>query len=160
MDAFFSTFASMRPQLERIAYRILRSHAEAQAVIDIIAIRFRLQSAVLDAPADPRAWLLAATSRLAIERCTVGEVRRRETGQAPPAPSDRASVLLEDILTATVAALERLEPDTRLAFLLHDIFDAEIPEVATTLGRGESECRELVECARRELHRHHHRHMP
>lgn len=160
MDDSISTFTAMRPQLERIAYRILGSHAEAQAVVDSVSVRFRWQSAVLDAPADPKAWLVTATSRLALERWTAGEARRGETDQSPAPTSDRIATLMEDILTATLVALEQLDPDARLAFLLCDIFDADLAEVAVTLGRNEAECRDLVDCARQELHRHHHRKVP
>ena len=160
MEESISTFTAMRPQLERIAYRILRSHAEAQAVVDSVSVRFRWQSAVLDAPADPKAWLVTATSRLALERWTAGEARQGDTDPAPAPASDRIATLMEDILTATLVALEQLEPDARLAFLLHDIFDADLAELATTLGRNESECRDLVDGARQELHRHHHRKVP
>ena len=160
MDDSISTFTAMRPQLERIAYRILRSHAEAQAVVDSVSVRFRWQSAVLDAPADPKAWLVTATSRLALERWTAGGARRGETDRSPAPTSDRIATLMEDILTATLVALEQLDPDARLAFLLYDIFDADLTEVSMTLGRNEAECRELVDCARQELHRHHHRKVP
>ena len=160
MDDPISTFTAMRPQLERIAYRILRSRAEAQAVVDSVSVRFRWQSAVLDAPSDPKAWLVTATSRLALERWTAGRARRGETDRSPAPASDRIATLTEDILTATLVALEQLDPDARLAFLLHDIFDADLAEVATTLGRNEAECRDLVDGARQELHRHHHRKVP
>lgn len=160
MDESTSTFAAMRPQLERIALRILRSRAEAQAVVDSVCVRFRWQSAVLDAPGDPKAWLVTATSRLALERWTAGQARPGWADQSSAPASGRIAARMEDILTATLVALERLEPDARLAFLLHDIFDAGIAEVATTLGRNESECRDLLEGARQELHRHHHRNVP
>jgi len=160
MDDSVSTFMAMRPQLERIAYRILRSHAEAQAVVDSVFLRFRWQAGVLDAPADPKAWLVTATSRLALERWTSGETRKADVEAPSPAAADRISMLMEDILTATLVALEQLEADARLAFLLYDIFDTDLAEVAMTLGRSELECRDLVDRARQGLHRHHHRQMP
>ena len=160
MDDSISTFTAMRPQLERIAYRILRSRAEAQAVVDSVSVRFRWQSAILDAPADPQAWLVTATSRLALERWTAGGTRPGDADPAPAPATDRIATLMEDILTATLVALEQLEPDARLAFLLHDIFDADLAEVAMTLARSEADCRDLVDCARQELHRHHHRKVP
>ena len=160
MDDSANTFVAMRAQLERIAFRILQSREEAQAVVDSVSLRFRWQTAILDAPADSRAWLVSATSRLAIERWTAGEASRSDGEASPPAMSDRIATLMEDILAATLLALEQLDPDARLAFLLHDIFDADLEEVAMALGRPGSECRGLVDRARELLHRHHHRKMP
>lgn len=160
MDDSISTITAMRPQLESIAYRILRSRAEAQAVVDSVSQRFRWHAAVFDAPVDPKAWLVKATSRLALERWTVGEAPRGDTDPSPAPASDRIATLVEDILTATFVALEQLEPDVRLAFLLYGIFDADLAEVAMTLGRNEAECRDLVDRARQELHRHHLRKVP
>jgi len=160
MDDPANTFTAMRPQLERIAFRILQSREDALAVVDNVALRFRWQSAILDAPTDSRAWLVSATSRLALERWAAGDARRSGAEASPPAAPHRIATLTEDILTATLVALERLDPDARLAFLLYDIFDADLDEVAMTLGRPESECRGLVDHARAVLHRHHHRQMP
>jgi len=123
-------------------------------------VQFRWQAARLDAPTDSRAWLVSATSRLALERWTAGEARRGGTEASPAAASRRIATLMEDILTATLVALERLEPDARVAFLLHDIFDAGLDEVALILGRPEADCRGLVDRARAVLHRHHHRQTP
>jgi RNA polymerase sigma-70 factor (ECF subfamily) len=160
MDDAISTFTAMRPQLERIAYRILRSHAQARAVVDSVSLSFRCQACVLEATADPKAWLVTATSRLALERLISGGARSDDSGRPPALASDPVMSLTDDILTATLVALEQLEPDARLAFLLHDIFDADLAEVATTLGRNEAECRDLMDRARQELHRHHHRDVP
>ena len=160
MDDSNSTFTALRPQLQRIAYRILGSHGDAQAVVDSIAARFRLQSTVRDASIDPTAWLISATSRLALERWRVGESQAGCAEPSPPIATSRIATLMEDILAATRVALEQLEPDARLAFLLHDIFDADLAELALTLGRNEADCLDLVERARQELHRHHHRQVP
>lgn len=157
MDESANTFTAMRPQLERIAFRILQSREEAQAVVDSISLRFRWQSAILDAPADSRAWLVSATSRLALERWTAGDARRGGVEDPLPAAPNRIAALMDDILTATLVALEQLDPDARLAFLLYDIFDADLAEVALTLGMSEADCRGLVDQARHALHRHHHR---
>jgi RNA polymerase sigma-70 factor (ECF subfamily) len=49
---------------------------------------------------------------------------------------------------AFLVVLERLAPEERAAFLLHDVFDAEYAEIARTLGRNEASCRQLVHRAR------------
>jgi RNA polymerase sigma-70 factor, ECF subfamily len=160
MDESANTFTAMRPQLERIAFRILQSREEARAVVDSVSLQFRWQASILGTPTDSRAWLMSATSRLALERWTAGDARRHGAEASPPNAPLRTAPLMEDILTATLVALEQLDPDARLAFLLHDIFDADLDEVVMTLGRPEADCRGLVDRARELLHRHPHRKTP
>lgn len=45
-------------------------------------------------------------------------------------------------------AMHCLEPETRAAFLLHEIFEASYEEIAMLLGLPEETCRCLVESAR------------
>jgi RNA polymerase sigma-70 factor (ECF subfamily) len=45
-------------------------------------------------------------------------------------------------------ALERLSPLERAAFLLHDVFDVDFPEIAVAIDRSEAACRQLAARAR------------
>jgi RNA polymerase sigma-70 factor (ECF subfamily) len=56
--------------------------------------------------------------------------------------------LANDLTYAFMLTLERLSPLERAAFLLHDVFDMDFREVAATLGRSESACRQLASRAR------------
>jgi RNA polymerase sigma-70 factor (ECF subfamily) len=47
--------------------------------------------------------------------------------------------------------LERLGPDERAVFLLHDVFDYDYREVARILARTEPSCRQIVHRARERL---------
>jgi RNA polymerase sigma-70 factor (ECF subfamily) len=44
--------------------------------------------------------------------------------------------------------LERLSPEERAAFILHDAFDCDYPTIARTLEKSEQACRKLVSRAR------------
>jgi RNA polymerase sigma-70 factor (ECF subfamily) len=44
--------------------------------------------------------------------------------------------------------LERLAPEERAAFLLHDVFDVGYAEIASVIDRSESACRQVVHRAR------------
>jgi len=46
-------------------------------------------------------------------------------------------------------ALDRLSPQERAAFLLHDVFEVPFSEIATMIGRSEPACRQLATRARR-----------
>jgi RNA polymerase sigma-70 factor (ECF subfamily) len=49
---------------------------------------------------------------------------------------------------AFLALLERLGPEERAAFLLHDVFDYDYPEVAKIVGKPEPTCRQMIHRAR------------
>ncbi len=108
----------------------------------------------MDDPLEPCAALLARLQPLALR--LLGS-----QAEAPATPATtRTAELTRDILAAVQVALEQLEPELRLAFLLHDVFDTDLAELALTLGRSEAGCRDLVERARRQVHRHRHRTAP
>ncbi len=65
-----------------------------------------------------------------------------------PAGPDRDLDLAEDLSIAFMTLLERLAPEERAAFLLHDVFDVGYGEIASTLDRSESACRQVVHRAR------------
>jgi RNA polymerase sigma-70 factor, ECF subfamily len=52
---------------------------------------------------------------------------------------------------AFLALLERLAPEERAAFLLHDVFESDYDEIAAALGKSEAACRQIVSRARRRV---------
>lgn len=108
----------------------------------------------MDDPLEPCAALLALLQPVALRM-----LGSQAGARAAPA-ANRIAALTRDILAAAQAALEQLEPEARLAFLLHDIFDADPAELALALGRSETDCRALVERARRQVHLPHERPAP
>ena len=66
--------------------------------------------------------------------------------QAPP--PDRNLDLAADLSIAFLTLLERLAPEERAAFLLHDVFDVGYREIASVIERSEAACRQVVHRAR------------
>jgi RNA polymerase sigma-70 factor, ECF subfamily len=107
--------------------------------------------------ADPRAFLSKIVGRLCLDHLRSARVRR-ETYVGPwlPEPvldsaalhAGTASEYAEDLTVALMLALERLSPLERAAFLLHDVFEMDFPELAETLGRNQVACRQLAARAR------------
>ncbi len=52
---------------------------------------------------------------------------------------------------AVMAVLERLTPAERAAFVLHDVFGVDFPQIAGTLERSEAAVRQLASRARRQV---------
>jgi RNA polymerase sigma-70 factor, ECF subfamily len=57
----------------------------------------------------------------------------------------------EEVSLALSALLNRLGRDERAAFLLHEVFDYEYPELARILGKAEPACRQIVHRARKRV---------
>jgi RNA polymerase sigma-70 factor (ECF subfamily) len=59
--------------------------------------------------------------------------------------------LADDLTLTLMLALERLSPLERAAFLLHDVFDVPLGDVAVTLDRDAATVRQLAARARRHV---------
>ncbi|MFN3513782.1 MAG: sigma-70 family RNA polymerase sigma factor [Phenylobacterium sp.] len=144
-------FEANRPRLQRLAYRMLGSVAEAEDVVQDAWLRWTRAG---DEVADPAAWLVRTTSRLCIDRLRSAKARR-EAYRGPWLPEPLIEELTEDpveraedVSVAFLLALERLSPLERAVFLLHDVFDQDYAVVAGTLGRSEAAVRQLASRAR------------
>ena len=151
-------FEQHRGRLYGIAYRMLGSRAEAEDIVQEAWLRW--DRAASDDIRVPKAWLITATTRLCIDRLRQlhadrevvrGPVAARaaDAGAAPPA--DGATELASDLSMAFLAVLERLAPEERAAFLLHDVFDSGYDDIARILGKSEAACRQIVSRARRRV---------
>lgn len=66
-------------------------------------------------------------------------------------PPDQAVELASDLSVAFLALLERLVPEERAAFLLHEVFDSGYDDISKILGKSETACRQIVSRARRRV---------
>ena len=71
---------------------------------------------------------------------------------ALPSP-ERDLELSSDLSIAFMVLLERLAPEERAAFLLHEVFDADYRHIATVLQKSEATCRQIVHRARERVQR-------
>lgn len=69
----------------------------------------------------------------------------------PPAMPEEMNERADDVSAAFLMLLERLSPEARAAFLLHEIFGADYREVAAVIGKSKAECRRLVIHAKAQL---------
>lgn len=145
------TFEEHRPGLERLAYRMLGSLADADDVLQEAYLRWARADRA--AVASPRAYLYATVTRLCIDQRRAVEARKEgyvgpwlpepvvEAGG--PGPADRAEAA-EAVSLAFLVVLESLSPVERAAYLLRRVFDYGYAEIAAVLGRSEPACRQLV----------------
>ena len=73
------------------------------------------------------------------------------TGLEVAPSADAHSELASDLSVAFLVVLERLAPEERAAFLLHEVFDSDYADIAGILGKSEAACRQIVHRARRRV---------
>lgn len=153
LDAYLAA----RPRLIRLAYRFVGSMTEAEDIVQEAWLRFADAKAVQH----PDRYLSRIVSNLSLDRLRSAQ-HRRETYVGPwlPEPILAAADMVTqtdpseaalDISYAVMCALERLSPLERAALFLHDLFDVPFDEVAETLDRSASACRQLASRARKTI---------
>lgn len=151
-----AAFVGVRPRLFGIAYRILRSAAEAEDVVQDVWVRWQAtdRSLVLNA----QAYLARATTRLAINLAQSARSRREtcvgtwlaepaDIGLDPQLEAERGEALEH----AVCLLLETLSPAERAAYVLREAFDYGYRQIADILRLGEANIRQLVSRARRHV---------
>jgi len=157
-------FEAERSHLMSVAYRMLGSRAEAEDAVQETWLRYA------DALADPaaraqvrdlRGWLTTTVGRICLDVLRSARVRREAyPGQWLPEPlvsrlpdggPDPSELVArsDEVSMALLVVLERLTPEQRVAFVLHDVFAVPFDEIATALGTTVEAARQLASRARR-----------
>jgi len=157
--ATVAEFERLRPALTGLAYRMLGSLSEAEDVVQNAFLRWR--AADQAQVRQPRAFLYQVVTRLCLDELKSARARRESyvgtwlpepvLDQAGLAPDRSGAELAQDLSFALLLTLERLTPNERAAFILHDVFELEFREVGEALGQSEVACRQLAARARTHL---------
>lgn len=146
-------FETHRRFLTRLAYRMLGSVSDAEDIVQDAWLRWH--EAARGEIGNPRAWLAQVVTRLCLDQMKSARSRREfYVGGWLPEPlveSIGGAEIADEELDAPIAlmlALERLSPLERAAFLLHDVFEMDFAEIARTIERSETACRQLAKRAR------------
>jgi len=155
-DDGLSVFLSTRARLLSIAYRILKSAAEAEDLVQDVWIRWQTtdRSTVREAGA----FLMTMTTRLAINVVRSARSRRetsfgsalQESVDTCPDPRVQAE-RSEKLRRAVLLLLEKLSPAERAAYVLREAFDYSYREIANILQLEDTNARQLVSRARRHV---------
>jgi RNA polymerase sigma-70 factor (ECF subfamily) len=164
-------FMTARPRLFDVAYRMTGSVADADDLCQEAWLRWqRAPRADVDAP---EAWLVRTVTNLAIDRARSARARREHyvgpylpepliTGTlvdvvADPNADDpaRRAELADSLTFAFLVMLDSLDPTARAVLLLHDVFGFDFDEVARTVDKSASACRQIASRTRRKLDSEH-----
>ncbi|NJP31808.1 RNA polymerase sigma-70 factor [Micromonospora thermarum] len=149
-------FDTVRPRLFGIAYRMLGTVQDAEDIVQDTWLRWQHtdRSAVRDATA----FLVTATTRLALNAATSARARREsyvgpwlpEPVQTSVDPATRAEQG-EALGLAVLLLLQRLTPTERAVYVLREAFDYPFRQIAEVLDITEAYARQLGRRARTHL---------
>ncbi len=147
-------FEAHRPNLRRVAYRMLGSASEAEDAVQEAWIRLARSDA--DAVANLGGWLTTVVARVCLDMLRSRKSRREEALESAPEPAempepDAERQLADSVGLAMLVVLETLSPAERVAFVLHDMFDLPFDEIATIVDRTPAATRQLASRARRRV---------
>jgi len=155
-DDGLSSFASVRPRLFGIAYRMLGSAAEAEDVVQDVWMRW--QSTNRSSIENPPAYLATTATRLCINLAQSAHSRHETyTGTWLPEPVDTSAdpeigaERGEALKLAVLLLLEKLSPTERAAYVLREAFDYPYDEIGSILQMEEANVRQLVSRARKHI---------
>ena len=150
MSDALALFEEQRPDLNRLAYRILGTRTDADDILQDAYLRWSRTE--VSAVKSPKAFLTTVVTRLCIDRRREID-QRKETyiGQWLPEPrvqpyaaADRVSEVAENVSMALLYVMERLSPAERAAYVLRQIFDYDYETIAEILEKSAASCRQLV----------------
>ena len=154
----------LRALMFSIAYRMTGSVSEAEDLVQ--EAFFRLERARQGGVMveSPKAYLAAATTRLAIDHMRSARVRRESyVGTWLPEPvvaelhesPEQMAELSDSLSMAFLVLLESLSPVERAVFLLREVFDYSYEDIAQIVDKSEANCRQIFGRARQHLDAHH-----
>ena len=156
IDSRVAEFEQHRSRLFGLAYRMIGLRADAEDVVQEAYLRWH--AADRDAINNPEAWLVTVATRISIDHLRSLQASRVSyVGEWLPEPivdrkteprPDYSLEIRDDISIAFLYVLQRLGPEERAAFLLHDVLDCDYATVGETLGKSESAVRQMVHRAR------------
>ena len=158
-DFLAGRFEQERPQLRRIAYRMLGTLDEADDAVQEAWLRLsRIDDSTVD---NLGAWLTTVVSRVCLDMLRARRSRREEfVGSWMPEPivavdgrptPEEEALIADGVGHALYVVLETLSPAERLAFVLHDMFAMPFDEIAPIVGRSPDAARQLASRARRRV---------
>ncbi len=152
-------FEENRGHLRAVAFRMLGSNNEAEDAVQEAWLR--LSRADSTGVQNLGGWLTTVVGRVCLDMLRSRKSRREEllneqvaepvVGREDQADPEHQAVLADSVGMALLVVLDTLDPDERLAFVLHDLFGVSFDEIAPIVGRNPVAARQLASRARRRV---------
>lgn len=152
-------FEHNRTHLRAVAYRMLGSLSDADDAVQECGLR--LSGSDTGGVQNLGGWLTTVVARICLDMLRSRKSRREEPLDAHGPESimsseDRSdpeheALLADSVGLALLVVLDTLNPDERLAFVLHDMFAVPFDEIASIVGCSPAAARQLASRGRRRV---------
>ncbi|MFF8583783.1 sigma-70 family RNA polymerase sigma factor [Streptomyces althioticus] len=154
------SFEEHRAHLKAVAYRMLGSLAEAEDAVQEAWLRLgRAEPGEID---NLGGWLTTVTGRICLDLLRSRTARREQPMDDTFVPDpvirplsrvdpEQEALEADSVGIALLVVMETLDPDERLAFVLHDLFAVPFDDIAPVLERTPAATRQLASRARRRV---------
>ncbi|WP_328400595.1 sigma-70 family RNA polymerase sigma factor [Nocardia sp. NBC_00403] len=142
------TFEAQRDRLRAVAYRVLGSHADADADAEDVVQEAWMRLVRQDATTigNLAGWLTTVVGRISLDLLRSRQAHPESaygqefsalvvTPDDDPAPDEQVA-LADSVGLALLVVLDSLTPSERLAFVLHDMFAVPFHEIGQILGKS------------------------
>lgn len=165
LDLLAEEFSALRGQLTAVAYRLTGTRSDAEDAVQEAWLRLAgLDQTARGGIRDLAAWLTTVVGRICLDRLRSAVVRREQyVGQwlpepvvtavgASPAANPLDTVVRDDeVRMAAMIVLDKLTPEQRVAFVLHDAFSVPFAEIADILSCSTAAARQHASRGRKAL---------
>ncbi|HEY7053231.1 MAG TPA: sigma-70 family RNA polymerase sigma factor [Mycobacterium sp.] len=146
-------FEQARPRLRAVAYRMLGSVDDADDAVQEAWLRLSNQRDGID---NLDAWLTTVVARICLNILRARRNAEELVDRLPDPIIDpvqgtdpeHLAMLADSVGLALFVVLDRLPPDERLAFVLHDVFAVPFAQIAPIVERTPTATRKLASRAR------------
>jgi RNA polymerase sigma factor (sigma-70 family) len=158
-EGLATRFEAQRGPLRAVAYRLLGSLDEAEDAVQEAWLR--LNRAGTREPDNLGGWLRTVVTRICLDMLRARRSRREDlVGQplldgtsdaARWSPPEEEAELAEEVGRGLLVVLEALDPDERVAFVLHDMFAVPFGEIGPLVERTPATRKKLASRARHKV---------
>ncbi len=162
-DVLAEQFAQHRSHLIGVAYRLTGTLTDAEDAVQEAWLRLSgLDEERRSGIRELRAWLTTVVGRICLDRLRSAPAQRERyvgpwlpeplvTPYGTPTSDDPLDTVVreDDVRMAAMVVLDRLTPEQRVAFVLHDAFSVPFAEIGEILGCPEATARQHASRGRR-----------
>lgn len=165
LDSLAGEFTALRGQLMAVAYRLSGSRSDAEDAVQEAWLRLAaLRPHAREQIRELGAWLTTVVGRICLDRLRSAAARRESyvgewlpepivtpLNTAPDQDPLQSVVRHDDVRMAAMVVLDKLTPEQRVAFVLHDAFSVPFGEIAEILACSPAAARQHASRGRRAL---------
>lgn len=156
LDDLARQFDADRAHLRSVAFHLLGSAADAEDAVQ--SAWLKASRAGSDAIENLTGWFTTITAREALDQLRARKRRREQPLEDLPSapgavtpPADEDVLMADSVDRAMLVVIDRLSPEQRVAFVLHDLFGLPFETIGDLMDRSPGAAKKMASRARGRL---------